>query len=204
MRVLDRLRRSATLDAPMLPYLRPGRWPLVHACANQLLLRFGPGEHTPYVVVGRDTGDGVDLVRYDALGDLGMSWPELLAFAVDNLSSVPATWDVVHRDEGTDRPLLLGFEGDGVTSASRVLDPHFTARAHDLVRSNILLVSVPDNRHLFVADGSPFAHRDLAVAFRTWSRRHFEASEGIDALSPQVFVMRDGRIVGTYKPAADG
>ncbi len=204
MRALDRLARRTGPDAPLLPYLRPGTWPGVHACAHRSLIPYRPGPDTPYVAVGRDRGDGVDLLRFDAPDELGMDFDQLLSFAVDNLAAVPAAWDVRHVREATGRPLLLAFEADGVTSASRVLDPDFLRAGHAMLGGAVALVGVPSARALFLADGSVFAERTVQKAFVAWVRRHHQDAQGVDALSPQVFVSREGTIVGTYQPAADG
>jgi uncharacterized protein YtpQ (UPF0354 family) len=204
MRAIDRLRRTPkTTDSPLLPVIRPFSWDLVGRCAHRSLLRTRGRAGVPFVAIGRDTGDGLDLLLNDAPEQLGMDFRELEDFAVGNLQLRPAQWQVLHRNEGTGRPVLLGFEGDGVFSASRIVDPTFLAQAHTLIGARLLLAAVPNNRALFVADASPVADRSVHAGFTAWCQRHHHRAEGIDALTPQGFLMRQTELIGFYEPAAD-
>lgn len=204
MRYIDRLRRAPPKEAPFLPVLRPHDWPLLTQCANRSLLRFRPGAGVPLVAVGKARGQGFDLVRHDSLAELGLSFDELEDFSTHNLLVKPVDWEVVHANEGTGRPTMLGLPDEGVVTASRILQVELLQRAHALIGSPVLLAGVPTQHHLFVCDGSPMADLRLRKAFSVWVERHYTAAEGIDALSDTVFVVRDGVPIGTSVLPEDG
>jgi len=204
VRYLDRLRRSPTDQAPLLPVLRPHDWPLFVECVCRSLLTYSPGAGVPQVGLGRPRGRGFDMVRRDALADLGMSHDELEAFAVQNLSRLPTEWQVVHRNEATDRPAILGLPDEGSLTASRVLDRPLLERAHELIGARVLLVGMPSLHELFVCDGSPMADAALHKAFLIWLKRHYDAAKGVDPLSTSAFVVREGNVYGKYIPPDDG
>lgn len=204
MRAIDRLRKTPpAADTPLLPVIRPHDWGMLHECAHRSLLRSRRGIGLPYVAIGRDTGDGLDLLLSDAPTQLGMSFAEVETFAIENLHLREAEWEVIHTNEGTGRPVLLGFEQDGIFSASRILDVAFLSQAQTRVGSKLLLVAVPHCRAIYVADASPMSDRAVHRAFSTWNQRHYDRASGVDALSPQIFLVRSGEIIGTYEPAAD-
>lgn len=203
MRALHRGRphpSGAEAEPVYLPVLRPGDWDLIHTVAHRSLLHPRRSAQIPIIAVARPTDDGLDLLRPDALDVLGMSWRDVLTFAVQQLAQVEVSWDVVHKNEGTGHPALLGFESGGVYSASRVLDRSFMQRAHDLLQTPVLLACMPTYGQLFVTHGGPLAERSLTRAFRVWARRHYAAAAGVDALSYQAFVLRDGQVIGIFEP----
>ena len=142
-------------------------------------------------------------IRRRANRHLKENLEELEQFAIGNQQLRDASWGVVHRSEGTDRPVLLGFEADGVFSASRIVDPEFLAEAHRIIGSKLLLASIPHSRALFVADASPLADRAVHAGFARWTQRHFDRAAGVDALTAQPFLVRSGELIGFYEPAAD-
>lgn len=203
MRYLDRLRRTPEEDAPLLPVLRPPDWKLAPVCVSRPLLRGQPGPQIPTVSLGRPKGDGFDMVRRDALPALGMTADEVEHFAIGNLATLPTEWQVEHRNEGTDRPTMLGLPDEGALTASRILDRELMRRAHARIGSSLLLVGLPSLHELYVCDGSPMASLALQKAFRIWLTRHKEAAEGVDPLSDQALVMRDGEVIGVYNAPED-
>ena len=102
MRYIDRLRRTQREEAPLLPVMRPHDWPLFVQCVYRSLLTFQPGVGVPLVALGRPRGNGFDMVRRDAVYELGMSEEDLEIFAVQNLSRIPTELEVVHRSEATE------------------------------------------------------------------------------------------------------
>ena len=201
------LRRGAPGGAPpdpatLVPVLRPGDWALAPACAHRGIMHPQLSAGYPLIAVAKPTDDGLDFVRWPALDELGMSWAELLRYATETLCARAVAWAELHQVPGASRPSLLGFDGDGVLSASRLLDADLMARAHETLGSRILLASVPSQRQLFVTDGSPIADRSVHRAFELWARRHHAAADGVDALSPRVFVVRGGTVVGVYESPA--
>lgn len=201
MRALHRGRQvpSSSTPEPFLPVLRPGDWSLAGECANRGLLFPRVSPLVPLVAIAKAKPEGLDFLRWEALEELGMSWGELRDFAVHDLGRVPAEWQVVHRHEHTGRPLLLRFDVGGVYSASRLLDPDFMRAAAGLLGVKVVLASVPSSRELFATDGSPNADVKLNHAFDLWTRKHFAAAAGVDALSYRCFFVRDGRPVGLYE-----
>lgn len=203
MRALERGRVASSsvdsADPTLVPVLRPGSWELAHQAANRSLLHPQRAPHLPLVAVARPRPEGLDFLRWPALADLGMTWAEVLAFAVENLVATPATWEEIHRSETLDRPALLGLSDQGVLSASRLFDRDLIERAHRAFGSRLLLASVPSQHHLFVADGSPAADPAMVRAFHVWTARHHQAAAGIDALSERLFVVRDTQVTGIHQ-----
>ena len=204
MRAIDRLRRSQRgTDSPLLPVLRPAGWQMAIECAHRRLIWGRSSLDSPMIAVGRDRGTGLDLVKTAALDQLGMSLAELVDYAVGNLVLRPGDWEVIHTDEGTGRPMLLGFEGDGIFAASRVVDAEFLERAHQRIGSKVLLVGIPHNRAIFATDGSAVSDRSVHAAFAEWNERHHARAEGVDAVSPRTYVVRAGKVFAVYEAAAD-
>ncbi|TVQ93133.1 MAG: hypothetical protein EA397_05000 [Deltaproteobacteria bacterium] len=153
----------------------------------------------PLAAVARGSPKGLDFLRWDALDELGMDWSEVLTFAVHELAGVPASWEVVHRHEHTERPLLLSFQAGGIYTASRLLDPDFLRAAAALLDVPVVLTSVPSLRQIYVTDGSPNVSAKLTHAFDLWTRKQYTAAAGVDALSYRCFYAREGRLVGLYE-----
>jgi len=204
VRALERSHGEPTADEagdpPLVPVLRPGGWDLAHVAVSRSLMHPQRAPHIPFVAVARPRPKGLDFLRWPALDDLGMTWAEVLAFAIENLAATPAQWEELHRSPAFDRPALLGLSDQGVLGASRLLDRTLLDDAHARLGSRFLLASVPSQHHLFVVDGSPAADQSMLRAFVVWTARHFQAAQGIDALSERIFVVRDGVIAGLYQP----
>ena len=184
--------------------LRAHDWELFTRCASRSLLDYQPGPGVPRVGIGRPKGGGFDMITHAALPELGMAFEELEAFAVDNLSRMPTTWEVVHENEGTGRAMILSLPDEGALTASRILDRELMRRAHVMLGVTVLFVAVPSLHQLYVCDGSPMADKTLHKAFRLWVERQHAAAEGVDPLSTKIFVLRDGEVAGQYIPPADG
>lgn len=202
MRFLDRLRRAPTQSAPLVPVLRPWDWEMDTRCLSESLMRYRPGKEIPRVAIGRPRGDGFDMLRHGALEQLGMTWEELLDFAARNLQQTPTAWEVVHTDEGTGRPVMLGLPDEGALTASRIFDGPLLREAQERIGGKMLFVGVPTLHQLFVCDGSPMADRALHAAFLVWLKQQWAASADVDPLSRKAFVVRDGQVMGVYTPPA--
>jgi hypothetical protein len=158
----------------------------------------------PVVALGRDVGDGIDYLRWEGLERLGAGFDELEQFGLDLVREQEAVWTTLHHNEGTGRPVVLGWEPGGMLGATRLLDDDFLRHAAARFGSRILLAAVPSSGSLFVADGSPVADQTVSAAFREFVARRFHEAEGIDALSDQLFVVREGAVIGQYRPPKDG
>ena len=205
MRALRRVgvhERAPAGPPTLLPVLRPGDWSLSGVCVHRGLLQPQISATIPVIAVARPTPTGLDFVRRDALDELGMRWDELLRYATELLVARPTTLEVEHAQETTERPLMVRFDGDGVLTASHLVDPEVCALAHATIGSRILLAAVPSHRELYFADGSPAASLKHQRAFELWARLKHADALGVDALSPRAFVVRDGRVVGLFEPPA--
>lgn len=199
MRAFDRLKKPTRRErAPLLPMLRKDSWPMVWQCAHRSLLpgRRGPG--IPFIGLARQRGDGFDFLLKDGLGTLGLTYPEAEAYALSNLARRPYKWHVLHKDEHTEQPLLMGMRG-GPHTASYVLEPQAIAEVQAQLNTSMLLVSVPSLREVYVTDASPAADHVLFDAFEAWAKRHFDRAEPEDQLSTRAFLMRNGVVEGIFK-----
>ena len=150
MRYIDRLRRTQREEAPLLPVMRPHDWPLFVQCVYRSLLTFQPGVGVPLVALGRPRGNGFDMVRRDAVYELGMSEEDLEIFAVQNLSRIPTELEVVHRGRRIGRR-HADREGAALGHARRLRRANLVGRVPRAPRCRARCSSMATAPHALVA-----------------------------------------------------
>ncbi len=176
---------------PLLLTLKPSRWSAAAEMVCEPLVDLGPtGADIPLVVFGTDRpntfamfkrgGDGRDLVklRAEALANL-----VAIDVEVEQVTLDAVTFWVVHGS---------------YFAAEKILDRAFMRRMHQTV-GELLAVSVPEKGRLMITNAAMTPQ--AIAAFIAVTRGVFERDEGGRQVSPTVFLVSGGVIVGVAQPS---
>jgi hypothetical protein len=177
---------TALDDRMLLPRLRASDWPGWAEIPGRALLEM-PGVDAPRVAVGEDSATRFTYVQHDDLA--GRAFAEWEAIAVANLKMRAAAL----RTVGTRLELVDEF------ACERVLDADLMRRAHAALRVSHVVVAVPVRGILWIASLLDPAGVSELVAL---ARASFAKPEQLEPVSPVVFTVRDGAIVGTLDSSA--
>lgn len=188
----------------LLPRLRHERWMGWTELPGRDLLTL-PIKGLPRVGVGEDTRERFLFVQHTDL-EGRRTLAELEAIAVANLARRPEFWNVKETSKrlfglGT-RPSLLEVVSEH--AAERILDRAFMAKAHEQLDAPLLAVAMPVRGILWARAAAEGA--EASGAFFDQVRRAFEnAPRGIEPISPVVFTVKAGAILGVVAGrGADG
>lgn len=190
--LLGWLREPRPADGPTMLNLKPASWGSLDVACRPLL-DAGDDEDAdiPIIAYGTDTpsafaykraqdGDVVDLeaLHAAALQTLAEVRPQVQKLEVEGLEIVVVS--------------------DDYYAAEKLLDVAFMTTLHAALGTPVLAASVPAKGLLFVAT----ALSDALPVFMGLTRQHFDEAGG-SALSPTVFVVSEGSVVGraSIRPA---
>jgi hypothetical protein len=153
----------------------------------------------PWVGFGYDRPHTFEFLNRDALATLGRSLDDLEREALRNLHRRRATWERVDVKLGLFKKLRIMACGDDFLSAERILDVTFMREAQDRLRARGLLVGIPRRGYLVAMDGEAGAER--ATPFVSLVAMQYREPESAP-ISPLVFALKDGEIVGIIEAGA--
>lgn len=176
---------------PLLVGLKPSSWGARDemVCEPMVDLRHHMGADMPIIVYGNDHPNTFAMFkRGDSIRDLGTMRTEALA----NLASIEIEVEKVELET------LTFWIGHGnYFAAEKVLDVAFMQRMHAQI-GELLAVAVPEKGRLFIANA--VADIQQVAGFLALARGVFDRNEGGRQLSPTVFLVSEGVIVGVAQP----
>jgi hypothetical protein len=189
--LLRALEDRATPAGPLLVGLKPSSWGAKDemVCEPMVDLGHATGADVPLIVYGHDHPNTFAMFkRGDSMRDLSAMRTEALA----NLVSVEIEVEKVVLEA------LTFWIGHGnYFAAEKVLDVPFMQQMHAHI-GELLAVAVPEKGRLFMANA--VADADEIAGFLALARGVFERNEGGRQLSPTVFLVSEGKIVGVAQP----
>ncbi|MBI5501727.1 MAG: hypothetical protein HY907_15895 [Deltaproteobacteria bacterium] len=177
---------------PVLPQLQPHDWPgLPHASCRKLFPSQG-GQEEPWVSLFYPVSPLAAFVGSRRLEKLGQTREDVEREAIANLAAKTLAW----RPANLEKPgggLLGVLKLDDFFAAECILCAEHMRRAEAIFpKGEVLVVGIPRRGSLLAVPG-PQA-RD--GAFRGIVRSAFEAAPRDFALTPSLFVMKRGRLLG--------
>jgi uncharacterized protein YtpQ (UPF0354 family) len=182
-----------------LPCLKEFKWPGHTDTVCRALWEKEASPFMPWVAFGFDHPHSFEFISTKRLAELNTTAAELETNALAALRERPARWEPVDVDAPGGKTLrILTCSGD-FFSAERVLDAAFMQEAQRLLNADGLLVGVP-RRGLLMAT-SANQDQDLITGFGGAVAGQFSREESA-LISPMLFAMQDGAIVGIFDAVA--
>lgn len=186
---------DATVDeGPLLFTLKPAGWePAAKLVAEPIVTGFeAAGAIVPLMVYGHDRPNTFAMLGKDK-ADLP-SLATLRAQALRTLAEVEVETERLDLD-GVELVVVHG----SYFAAEKILDAAFLRRLHDELGCELLAAAVPEKSRLLVTPG--VAAPAALAGFMAVAKGIYDADEGGRQLSPTVFAIQDGAIVGVLTPA---
>jgi hypothetical protein len=180
------------MGGPILPRLKRSTWKGVErSVCRPLLAHRSP--HVPWVALGHAEANDFAFVPTTALRESAGRAVDLEREAIRNVRVRETEWEESSLSLGLFKKLvMLSCQGDPVSS-EKVLDLGFLRLAHARLRTDALFAGVPYRGMLTVVDANGGSER-VATFGRLVVREYAEA--GKDYVSPALFRIRDGLVVG--------
>jgi hypothetical protein len=191
--LLRALEDRGTPAGPLLVGLKPSSWGAKDemVCEPMVDLGHATGADVPLIVYGHDHPNTFAMFkRGEDMRDL----ETMRAEAIANLAGVEIEVEKVALDA------LTFWIGHGsYFAAEKLLDVAFMQSMHAHI-GELLAVAVPEKGRLFMTNAVAEAER--IASFLALARGVFERNEGGRQLSPTVFLVSEGKIVGVAQPQA--
>lgn len=184
---------------PILPCLKEARWGSTEKLARPLW-RAAASPHMPWVGFGYDRPHSFEFLGRDSMAELGRYLDDIEREAVVNLGKRSASWQPTKVKLGFFKRLTILACGDDFLAAERILDTAFMREAQRQLQARGLLVGIPRRGLLLAIDGEQGVKG--AGPFATMVSAQFHGGESAP-ISPAVFGMKDGEIVGVVGAAAE-
>ena len=159
--------------------------------------------HIPWVAFGFDHPHSFEFLGRQRIEQLGKTDQTLEREALANLKLRAGSWQEVSVKLGWFKKLRLQICGDDFLAAERILDVTFMGEAQRRLKAPGLMVGIP-RRGLLVAMSAAAALDDVkkTTALVTFVSAQFHGGESAP-ISPAVFAMKDGEIVGLIDSGAE-
>jgi hypothetical protein len=185
----------------VLPWLKPASWPGWSMCPCRPLLGHS-SQDAPWVAYGRMEGDKFVIFTLDSEIGKTRSQEELEKEAIESLEASRPQWKVVQSRKGflglRGKPNVIVIEDDDY-AAERILDAKLMRDGEALLETKLMAVGVP-LRGLLMATSAESP--DDLPAFLKWVDKKAKSGKGATPISSQVFLVRDGVVIGTATPSA--
>jgi hypothetical protein len=170
-------------EGPLMPNLKPGDFPRDHGVCRELLESRPGGARMPLVFVGRDQPN---TFAYLPAGspDVERSFDEALA----NLARLDL--EAVQHDIGGVEVLVVSGH---FYASEKILDEAFMNGLHERLGSELLGAAIPHKGVLLV---TRHVVPPLVLGFAALAAALHENTQGAPPLSPVVFLVKDGKVVG--------
>jgi uncharacterized protein YtpQ (UPF0354 family) len=184
----------------VLPCLKPFKWVGRDKTVCRLLWERQTSEHMPWLAVGRDHPQTFEFINTDRLSTMNATEKTLEAQALVNLAARPLTWNEMDVDvAGGKRLRMLGGGGD-YFAAEHIADPDAMADVQRRLKAKELLVGIPRRGIIFATSADQ--DQQVATVFAGLVAMQY-LQEETPAISPMLFVVKDGVIVGILESIAD-
>ncbi|MGD8622478.1 MAG: hypothetical protein PVI81_04160 [Anaerolineales bacterium] len=185
----------------ILPALKPHDWKGRDSVLCRPLLAGEDQDRMPLVAFGYDRPHTFEFLSVNQVP--GGNSPEKLALlesaAIRNLQARTAQWNLeTFNLEGVS--LSIAICGDDFLAAERILDDKFVREAHRLLSAEMLAVGIP-RRGMILATDIKQTQESVARFAAAISAQYHRADSA--PISPLVFAVKDGRVVGYGKGQED-
>lgn len=128
-------------------------------------------------------------IREERIASIGKTIHDFETEAVWNVATRRASWRLFSRDS-----LNLACCEDDYLAAERILDPQFLLQAHQLLKDEMLFVSVPRRQTLLaISHSAAMTNRDLLAAFNALVNESFRNGAEV-GISPLLFLSTKGYV----------
>ena len=198
--LIDREGASAGDLSALLPCLKERTWLGREHAVCRVLWPREASAYMPWVAVGYDHPHSFMFVTAQAFAKMQTTEAALEARALANLRKRPAKWEKVSVEPKKGSRFSILACMDDFLAAERILDPDFMKEAQRTLRARGLLVGIPRRGRLFCIDGE--LNEDAIQAFGIMVAQEFTSVESAE-ISPMLFVVKDGAVVGFAEAIAD-
>jgi hypothetical protein len=176
----------------ILPSFKPAHWSNQNECiCEHLIVKHHPKipKDVPLICYGYDHPQSFGfLLKAEYKID---SLDAIRQYAINNLKKIKLNWEKLELDSHT----ILNCSGHYLAS-EKVLDPDFMQLAHDLLKVDLLVFSVPRKGTLNVAQLSPKEDLKNIKYFANFTSWYYSREEKSAQLSNTLFVSQAGKILG--------
>jgi hypothetical protein len=185
----------------ILPALKPYNWKGRDTVMCRPLLSEEDAELMPLVAFGYDRPHTFEFLSVKQVpgGSSSENIALLEAAALRNLQARPAEWKLETFDLGGES-LSMTICGDDFLAAERVLDDSFMSEAHRLLSAEMLVVGIPRRGMILSTDFKQ--QRETVARFAAVVSAQYHRGDSAP-ISPLIFVVQDGRVVGYGKGHED-
>ena len=174
----------------LFPVLKPGSWQGIDQGA--VVSTLVPGKDQPKVVIGfaYDAPDNLIFLTHGQLGN--RTGKEVIGEAFNNIEKYDTKFEISQKLEGR-----VLFSSGSDFASERILSESHMKKAHELLGANELLVSVPRRTCMMVSNynetNKALRQQTIALHKRAWN----EPEYGNEQITDILFVVAEGKIVGT-------
>ena len=183
-------------DGPILFSLKPSHWGMRGEAVCEPLFAGGEraGADIPILVYGRDQPNTFALFMKDGKREQEMSGLRTEALAA--LSRIEASAERIDLEGLTFWGVDAGYFG-----AEKILDVAFMKSMHERLKTPMLAAAIPAKSQLLLTNG--VEGPETMLRFMALARGLYEKNEGGRQLSPTVFAVAEGVIVGVATTASE-
>ena len=181
-----------TPDGPLLFTLKPASWGLDNEMVWESLTTLAPpGTDVPVIVYGHDHPNTFAMFKHDRPRERAALREE----ALTNLAGVEVEVERVELET-----FSFWIAHGSYFAGEKILDVAFMQRMHEQL-GPLIAASVPEKGRLFLMAASDDA--DALAGFVALTRGVHQRNEGGRQISPTVFLVAEGQIIGVAAPAPD-
>lgn len=182
-----------TPDGPLLFTLKPAAWGLDNEMVWESLTTLAPpGTDVPVIVYGHDHPNTFAMFKHDRPRDR----EELRAEALTNLVGIEVEVEKVELET-----FSFWIVHGNYFAGEKILDVAFMQRMHGEL-GPLIAASVPEKGRLFLLPAD--AGAEALAGFVALTRGVHQRNEGGRQISPTVFLVAEGSIVGVATPEPEG
>jgi len=187
--LLRALEDRGTPEGPLLPSLKPSHWGARDqaVCEPAMPDLTKSGADVPLVVYGHDHPNTFALLMKDGAREKDMA--RLRTEALANLAKVDVEVERVDLEA-----LTFWAVTGSYFACEKLLDVTFMKTLHQMLGSPLLAACIPEKGRLFVT--TAVAGPEKIGPFMAIAQGAFERNEGNRQISPTVFLVSEGRVVG--------
>ncbi len=184
----------------LLPCLKDRAWPGRDQTTCRVLWPDKASEYMPWLAFGFDHPHTFEFLNSDKLTELGLTEAQVEAQALANLRKRPAQWQSVDTPLDGGKTLTMLICMDDFFAAERIADPAFLKEAQRQLGVPAILVGAPRRGVMMAAAVQDDEDVGRAFAAVVASQSHGGESAMV---SPMLFVVSDGAIIGLMESIAD-
>jgi uncharacterized protein YtpQ (UPF0354 family) len=190
---------TASSDGRIFPCLKETPWARLGPTVRRPLAEVEGAGWMPWVAFGYDQPDAFVFLQENDLEEMGRSASDIEAEALGNLRDREASWQMVEMRREGSGPVQFVRCTEDFFAAERILEPESVLEAQRRLGASALLAAVPRRGLLVLMDAAAGAEAIAGFVLMV-AREHFEGQSA--PISPLVFRMSEGRIVGALPSAS--